>query len=137
MSVISINYQDGNTENLGYKSVEVSYNLFKDRKFFESGDFIRDWYYAMKFIIQEMPEGEHLSFSSSVDHFIMDGAPYTSAYLHIEDGVAVLKYLDETDANYIYTQEAVYRGIEFFVAENTQPTWKELKEICVDAKKQE
>ncbi len=75
-------------------------------------------------------EEQPISHSSSVDHFIMDGAPFDSAYLHIVDGKGVLKYVDETDPGYLYTQQDVYeKGIEFFVKEGTQPTWEELKEM--------
>ncbi len=138
MGVVSINYQEGNKDDLGYKSVEVSYNFSANKKIFDSGNFITDWYNAMKFIIQDMPEGEPLSFSSSVDHFIMDGAPYSSAYLHIENNIAELKYIDKTDNNYIYSQKSIYQsGIEFFVPSGTQPTWAELKGISKNIKKQD
>lgn len=76
-----------------------------------------------KFTLTEANDEYHYSKSSSVDHFIMDGAPYDSAYLHFEDDKPVLKYIDETEPNYIYTQSKIYdEDIEFFVEANTKPT---------------
>ncbi len=130
MAVIGINYKEGNKNNLGYKSVSISFGrTINEKKIFDSGDFVKDWYDLNFFIINDMEE-QPISHSSSVDHFIMDGAPFDSAYLHIVDGKGVLKYVDETDPGYLYTQQDVYeKGIEFFVKEGTQPTWEELKEM--------
>jgi hypothetical protein len=78
-----------------------------------------------------MDEEPYLSASSDVNHFQWDGGKFDSAYLHIVDEKPVLKYVDRTDPNYLYTQMDVYeKGWEFFVPENTQPTWEELKEMC-------
>ena len=66
--------------------------------------------------------------SSSVDHFIMDGAKFDSAYLHIIDGKPVLRYVDHSDPDYIYTQSETYdKGWKYFVPQGLQPTWAELK----------
>lgn len=131
MAVYGINYDDGNKKNLGYESVRVSYGE-NQKKIFNSGNFVKDWFDLMKFIINELSETEfHFSASSSVDHFIMDGAPYDSAYLHMVNEKPVLKYVDKTKENYLYEQQDVYEdGTEFFVPEGTQPTWEELKEMC-------
>jgi hypothetical protein len=130
MAVIGINYADGNKKDLGYKSVRISYGNNKN-KLFKTGNFIKDWYDMRKFIIQKLLEKEpHFCHSSDVDHFIMDGAPYDSAYLHMENDKPVLKYVDRSDPNYIITQEETYEGVEFFVPEGTKPTFEELKEIC-------
>lgn len=120
MAVISINYNEANKK-LNYQSVEVS--LDNDSKFFDSGDFVKDWFDAMKFLITE--EIENVSFSSSVDHFIMDDAPYDSAYLHDENKEWTLKYPDKSDKNWIFSN--IDKGIEFFAPKNTKPTWIELK----------
>lgn len=130
MAYTTINYDDGNTENLGYKSVELHYGD-KQKKFFATGNFVKDWWDRTKFIIQELLDTEpFFTHSSSVDHFIMDGAPYDSAYLHVVDEKPVLKYIDTSDPNYLITQEDIYEGTEIFVPEGTQPTFKELKELC-------
>jgi len=129
MAYITINYDDGNKENLGYKSVEIHYGD-KQKKFFATGNFMKDWWDMRKFMIMELADTEtHFSHSSSVDHFIMDGAPYDSAYFHMVDDKPVLKYINCSDLTYI-TQQEIYEGLEFFVAKNTEPTWEELKEIC-------
>ena len=127
----TINYDDGNTENLGYKSVEIHFGK-DEKKFFDTGNFVKDWYDMRKFMIQTLMDSEsHFCHSSTVDNFIMDGAPYDSAYLHTTDeGEPILKYIDRSDPDFFRTQSDVYEGLEFFVPEDTKPTFMELKEMC-------
>lgn len=115
--VTSINYNE--TDQNSYKYVKTG------DKIFDSGDFVRDWYYSMKYIIHlEDSEWEPQSHSSSVNHFIMDGDKYDSAYLaETEDGSFDLVY----DYN--------GKGIEFFVPAGEKWTWKELRKYCGDEKK--
>ena len=102
MAVTSINYNDGGKP-LVYKSVEESYDYGKHKKVFNSGNFVKDWFDCNKFIIQELSDKEYgFANSSSVDHFIMDGAPFESGYLHIVDDKPVLKYVDKTDEKDFY-----------------------------------
>ena len=131
MAYTTINYDDGNKKNLGYESVEIHYGE-NEKKFFNSGNFVKDWLQMRKFQTMELAETEsQFTHSSSIDHFIMDGAPYDSAYLHMGGDKAVLKYIDKTDKNYLSSQQDIYeRGLEFFVPQGTQPTWEELKEMC-------
>lgn len=137
MSVIGINYSGGNTyddnDNLiesepVYESVYL--HTQDGEVLFNSGLFVKDWFDAKKKYIQELSEKEHLSGSSTCDHFIMDGAKFDSAYLHMVDGVPVLKYVDRSDPNWYRTQEDIFNGWEMFVPEGTTPTWEELKEMC-------
>jgi hypothetical protein len=130
MAFITINYDEGNKKDLGYKSVEIHHGN-EEKKFFNTGNFVKDWYDMRKFMIQNLLDSEmHFSCSSSVDHFIMNDAPYDSAYLHTtDDGKPVLKYIDRTKAYYPQYEEII-EGIEFFVPEGTQPTFEELKEMC-------
>jgi len=65
----------------------------------------------------------------------MDGAKFDSAYLHVEDKVPVLKYIDRTQEDWF--MDDICEGWEFFVVEGTTPTWAELRTICGDAKKQD
>ncbi len=111
MAIIRININE----------VIISYGE-NNEKVFSSGDFVKDWYDMRKFMIQELSNTEPVfSHSSSVDHFIMDGAPYSSAYLKI----------DKNKNPYLSYEICDYdNGIEFFVPEGTQPTWEELKEMC-------
>jgi hypothetical protein len=103
---------------------------------FDSGDFILDWYNCMKKFYNELVESEgHLSFSSSVDNFIMDGAPYDSAYLHFDENeTPYLRYMNRvfepTLEQMVEDREIYSKGIEMFVPENTKPSWEELKEYC-------
>jgi hypothetical protein len=140
MAVIGINYEGANHDydnngerietpgGLKYKSVYVHYE--GGEKVFDSGNFIKDWFDAKGFYARGLMDNEpYLSGSSTCDHFIMDGAPYDSAYLHIIDGKQVLRYVDRSDD--LFTQRQVWDGgWKFFVEEGTQPTWEELKEIC-------
>lgn len=157
MAVISISYSEGNKKNLNYKSVKISYNILKKNKKFSSGNFVKDWYNLMKFIIEnDLCNKEIISHSSSVDHFIMDGAPYDSAYLHMENNNPILKYTEEINEeelkiflkekyktkkqkeeaerrirlNKIFFEKEITDGIEFFVPKNTKPTLEELKILC-------
>ena len=125
MAVIGVNYEEGiKKEGMGYESVRISYGKRDKEKLFDSGNFIKDWYDCVKFILHEIIEKEHVTFSSSVDHFIMDGAPYDSAYLKIKDEKPFLDY------EFAYKD----KGTELFVPTGTKPTWHELREICNDPK---
>lgn len=133
MAFISINYDEGNKENLGYEAVEISYGN-NEKKIFNSGDFVKDWFDMRKLMILDLSKTEpYFTHSSSVDHFIMDGAPYDSAYLHFTENSAILKYINRKKENLdidemIANSEIYENGIEFFVEEGTTPTWEELKE---------
>jgi hypothetical protein len=120
MAVIGINYNEGNPET--YESVRISYGNLEKEKIFSSGNFVVDWYNLNKWIQNEI-EGElkdehHFSSSSSVDHFIMDGANVVSRYLKIKDGKPVL------ESEYDFMDE----GTEFFIPEGENWTWEQLKE---------
>lgn len=150
MAFISISYDEGsNKPDLGYKSVNVCYGDNK-KKIFDSGDFVKDWYYMRKFLITEISNIEsYFSYSSSVDHFIMDSAKFDSAYLIVNDDITELKYpsnipvIKNTKNNTKEEQQKFLQylvedndidenGIEFFVPENTKPTWAELRKMCGD-----
>ena len=123
MAVVSIHYKEGaKKKNLAYKSVEISYAGLKKRKIFDSGDFVKDWYNCNKFIITKVSDNEPICNSSTVNHFIMDGAPFESAYLHV----------DEKTATLVYKYDYANPGIEFFVKKGTKPTWHELRKLCGD-----
>ncbi len=125
MAVIGVDYSEFGNE-LNYKSV---YLHTKDGgvKLFESGDFVKDWYDMRKYIIFEVTTEEFFSSSSTVDHFIFDGAKYDSAYLVIVDDIGVLKYVNHNDPDEWYIDSI---GIEYFVPEGTRPTWQEFKAMC-------
>lgn len=72
-----------------------------------------------KFVKEVSYDEPNLSHSSTVNHFIMDGALFDSAYLHIDnEGNSRLEYQYDED------------GWEFFVKEGTKPTWDDLKNYC-------
>lgn len=126
MAVISIDYNDGNKKDLGYKSVDLSYNNLKSKKVFNSGNFVKDWYDCIKFCITKIQNTEPIMHSSSVNHFFMDGANYDSAYLVVTKESVSLSYDSSKHGE----------NIELFVEENTTPTWDELRKICGDEKKE-
>ena len=121
MAVRGITYEEGTAS--GYKEVDISYQKNGEQavRIFNSGNFIKDWYDAVKWYLHADLKEIVLVNSSSVDHFIMDGAPYDSAYL-----IATEK---EPYLSYEYCE-----SIEFFVPKGTKPTWKELREMCDDPK---
>ena len=126
MAIVGIRYEGGSEkDNLGYKSIYMS---LKDGEkiLFDSGDFVKDWYACNKYIILDLDRNEDPSIanSSTVDHFIMDGAKFDSAYLGF----------DKDDNPYLY-YEYDGEGIEYFVPEGTTPTWNELKEMVFDISK--
>jgi hypothetical protein len=126
MAYININYNEGG-EPLNYQNVTIGSMLNNNSKVFESGDFVKDWFNVIKCYFQEMGDEPLLS-SSSVDHFFMDGADYDGAYLHFENDMPVLKYVDRNNKNWY--NDPIVEGIELFVEPGTQPTWEELKEYC-------
>ena len=120
MAVIGINYKEPNPAK--YESVYLHYGS-GEKKVFASGNFVKDWYDILKFVIQNILDSElAICHSSSVDHFIMDGAPYDSTYLRTDDK-------GKPYFQYEWNDEA----IEFFVAKGTQPTFEELKKLCDDS----
>lgn len=120
MAVLFINSEEFKPET--YKSIEISYrddNDHKKTKVFNSGDFVKDFFNAHKFWVQEIESkgsSKVLCYSSSVDHFIMDGAPFDSTYLMFDKD-------DKPYLSYDYDSE----GIELFVPRSKKWTWEELK----------
>lgn len=133
MGFITINYKEGKARSykqMGYKGVRISYDSDK-KKVFNSGDFVKDWYDMNAFVIYEAPDEVFWSHSSSVDHFIMDNAPFESAYLHpvpdTNNEKWELLYWDDKKHS-LYKDSYIFeQGIEFFVKKGTRPTWEELK----------
>lgn len=134
MAFISITYDGGNEydedDNIIEKPIiyrSVNLKTRKEQYTFDSGNFVTDWFNALKKYALDH-DNEPLSGSSSVDHFIFDGAKYDSAYLHIINKQPVLRYIDHSDPNYIFTQGDIYdNGSEYFVPQGLQPTWDKLK----------
>ena len=127
MAVVGIRYNESSKKKdimKEYAGVTIMYGMkVTKNKLFNSGDFVKDWYDCNKFIITKLQDTEfHFANSSSVDHFIMDGAPFRSAYLKMEP-----------EPHLVYKYEG--DGIEFFVKKCTKPTWEELRKLCGDIKK--
>jgi hypothetical protein len=134
MAVIGINYDGGNYYDDDGNLIErpiiyegVTLRASGEDYEFNTGDFIKDWMSAKKKFV-DLDDEPHFSQSSSVDSFFMDGAEYDAAYLHVENGVPVLKYVDKSDPNYLWTQREIYEdGWECFVPKGSKFTWEELK----------
>jgi len=121
MAVRGIIYNEGGNP-LNYEAVTISTTDNGDHKW-DSGDFVRDWYFSTKFILMGGLKGEVGCNSSSVDHFIMDDAPFESVYLIFDEG-----------NNPTLTNQYDLDGhnIELFVPTGTQLTWEELRDVCGD-----
>lgn len=114
MAVISVTYNE--PDSLSYISVELLFE--KNKKVFNSGLFPKDWLDAVIYLFNKDIE-EYIVYSSSVDHFFMDGAKFDSAYL----------YFNEKTKKYEFSYVKIPNSIEFFVVENTKPTWDEFKKF--------
>jgi hypothetical protein len=140
MAITSINYDEGSRKkDLGYKSVEISYDSGKRKKIFKSGNFVKDWYDCRKFMITKLSETEYtFMHSSTVDHFIMDGGKklYDTTFLYTDGGTT--GYLEYDKNKLLRAMLSEYnneQGIEFFVKKGTKPTWEELRVLCGDKTK--
>lgn len=131
MAIIGIHYgggtfhdEEGNLVENPIKYREVYLHLCSgDEEYtFDSGDFVKDWFHAKKKFLEFHEEEVSLGASSTVDHFIMDGAPYDSAYLVFKDGNEM--------GELSYNEEDYKTGWEMFVPKGTTPTWEELKKYC-------
>ena len=134
MSVIGIDYNEGG--DLKYNGIYFHPTIGNKDKTFFTGDFVKDWYDVMKFILTG-GDGEefHVAFSSSVHHFIGDTDLYESRHLDFET----------MEFHNIQTVNDVENGIgwakfdeltEFFVEKgSTISTWDEYRAHCGDAKK--
>jgi hypothetical protein len=126
MAIVSIDSEEMLTET--YKAVEIHYgDGLKEVKRFDSGDFVKDWYDCNKFIVKSFAgKNEHVMCSSSVDHFIIDGTEFKSMYLVVDVGKKnKVKLVKEHGA-----------GLEFFVENDKEYTWSELRKRCGDEHKE-
>lgn len=121
MAVIGVNYEEGSKKkDLGYKSVYVHHE--EEEKIFNSGDFPKDWYEALKHALVELED--YTIHSSSVNHFIMDGAKFKSFYLLFEG--------DEPNITF----DIVENGIEHFYDPKEKPKdWFHFRELVGHPKK--
>jgi hypothetical protein len=119
--VRGIKYNEGGNP-LNYEGVEMRYDENNERKckLFNTNNFIKDWFDAMKWFIQGDFD-DLLMDSSTVNHFIMDGGSelYDSAYLGFDEDKNAYLYYDWDD-----------RGMELFVPKGERLTWEELKLLC-------
>lgn len=126
MAVYGINYNEGGKPNLDYESIYLrESNPEKKETLFNSGDFVKDWYDLIKYVVvNNTHDNEHVMGSSTADHFFMDGADelYDEAYLH-DDG-------NGHDLHYDYKPNC----LRLYVHKGTKPTWNELKELCGEPK---
>lgn len=131
MAIININYNKVN-DKIEYISTDVS-RLNNNEKIFNSGDFVKDWYQAIKYCLNL--ENEYFSYLSSIDDFIIDGAPYDSVYLYLDENENPILYYPNNS-----TPENVKEGeefldskkdkIELFVNRGEKLSWEELLNKC-------
>jgi len=115
--VISIDYDEGGS--LEYESVRLYSGLNEKDLIFNTGDFVNDWFTAIKTLVTEpgVNDGSGLQYSSSVNDFITDTNLYDSAYLITENEKSEL----------IYDTAYYNKALQFFVPKNEKLTWEELK----------
>jgi len=102
-----------------YKGVSFSSDIKEEDKIFYTGDFLKDWYFCQKYLVQIKSKSEgSLSYSSTVNHFVTDGAPYQSRYLSIVDGKGFLN------------EESNGEQMRFFVPNDQDFTWGVLQAYC-------
>ena len=115
MAYIDVKYR-GKDTSLVYEWVKLTTR--KDKEFiFKSGNFVKDWYEAKGKFVELAHDELYLTQLSSVDHFIMDGANFDSAWLVWDN--------DGENPRLVY--EFTEHGWEMFVPKGTKPTWEELK----------
>lgn len=119
MGMIAVNY-DEFEKNQNYQGVEIY--LDEERKLFNTGDFVKDWYDCINYINNHL-SNDRFVFSSSVTDFLDDGAPYKMAYLRSYDKGKTF--------NLKYRWNERNQGQIFFVPENEKPTWDEFIEKYV------
>jgi len=118
MAFFSIKYT-GEHQTLKYESLELSSSINEEKRLFNSGDVIKDWFDMMKHLILNMNDEPYLTHSSTVDHFFMDGGDELADSAYLFDGE--LKYPKDI------FDVVIDDGIEILVPKNTKPTWEELK----------
>tara|TARA_R110000796_G_scaffold215732_2_gene331752 strand:+ start:19044 stop:19397 length:354 start_codon:yes stop_codon:yes gene_type:complete len=101
--------------------IKFTYNLNRNTEIFDSGDFVKDWYDYTKRKMQldatEFQFVEH----SSVSEFVNNN-PYKMMYLTVGQNREWV--LINSTSNYRWFD------VRYYVEEDTNPTWEELKERC-------
>lgn len=138
MIYIGINSEEieNDKDYIKYIGVYVSVHGSDERQDFNSGNIIKDWFYANKYIIDfatEYLDGQLpvTTVTSQFNHLGDFGESYNDlcfGYLHVTNDVAELKYADYTKEDW-YADETVTNGIEFIVP-SIGFTWEELKKYC-------
>jgi hypothetical protein len=113
MAFISIEYKEDLDE---YKSVKIKFDsgLIKE---FDSGDIIIDWIHMIKFFIDTKEKDPYYTFSSSVDHFLMDNENYS--YLFIDQSNDEFKSYNTDDfinLNFNEIEEIENKCIKYIVS---------------------
>lgn len=130
MATVSIRYKEFDQST--YKAVILDYS--EGEKIFNSGNFVKDWYDYLTFLLMEVFDKQNEIYAihtSSVDHFIMDGDLYESAWVSTHEETYGKLYYDFEELlkifDYSWTKldEVTY---EIFVKKGERPTWKEFKE---------
>lgn len=129
MAIIGIHYSGGNYYNdddilidcpIEYHKVYL-HTISDDEYIFDTGDFIKDWYNAKKKFLEFYEREGSLKYSSTVDHFIEEGAPYEKVYL-----IPEVEYDYKGKLDYDYKEN----GLLMFVNKGDKLTWEELKKYC-------
>ena len=117
MAVLSVNYNEGGD----LKYIEASIYHNGESIDYNSGDFVKDWYDLMKFILCGGLENYyHIVFSSSVHHFVDDTGLYDTLYL---------RPIDPKSTKWEFTDQYDENAFQFFVPKGKRYTWEQYKQL--------
>lgn len=124
MAFVQIIYDEDDINS--YEGIKVSsLNGYEfEEKIFDDGDFVKDWYYLVKFSIFDDNKNLFM-FSSNYDHFLHDGGAKNFK----------VKYLDlDGDSPSLVEEEEykddIFEAWYFYLPEDM--TWDELRKYCGD-----
>lgn len=98
-----------------------------EKKVFDSGDFVLDWYNATNYLVLH-PEIEELNVHSTVVSFLKNSQEYKQMVLVLNDETSELylrEVLEEDD------DDTLYESMSYFVGAGwTRNSWEDLKFYC-------
>ena len=91
----------------------------------ETGDLVRDWYFAVTHYINNYSNAHELSYDNNINSFLASVGTYRGVYITNDIlGDMVLVTPD------VFWETGVEEVLMFLVPRDNQKTWEELKEYC-------
>ena len=120
MALISLNKDNGKYASLAVTYPDDYYDG-ESQKIFDSGDFIKDWYDSIKFLLVDMGLTGRIYLSELLSDFI-EKSPYDKAYLIVDKKTG--------ESKLVYNKIENDDILDFFVPAGEKPTWNQLREYC-------